>query len=134
MEILRVKPLTPFEARQKTPLALAFLGDSLWDLLTRRCLLETECKAGALHKQAVARVNAKAQAEALVLIKPHLTPEEGDIVRRGENAQAKHQAPKNQNAMDYHSATGLEALFGYLYLTAQYERMATLFDIACPIS
>ena len=63
-------------------------------------------------------------------IEPHLTEEERDVLRRGQNAHAKHAVPKNQSPEDYSRATGLEALMGYLYLSGQMERIGELFDIA----
>lgn len=122
--------MTETEARLKTPLALAYIGDTVWDLLVRRSLLTGGWKAGMLHKQAVKLVNAAAQAEAMRAIRPHLTEAEEDIVRRGSNAHAKHAAPKNQDPADYSLATGLEALMGYLYLSGQMERIGEIFDIA----
>ena len=122
--------ISPFQAQQKNPLALAFLGDTVWELLIRSELLTSTAKAGVLHKQAVALANAKAQATASQVIYPQLTQEEQDIFRRAENAQAKHSPPKNQSPVDYHRATGLEAIFGYLYLTGQNERLFTLFTLA----
>jgi len=122
--------MTETEARLKTPLALAYIGDTVWDLLVRRSLLTGDWKAGMLHKQAVKLVNAAAQAEAMRVIRPHLTEAEEDIVRRGSNAHAKHAAPKNQDPADYSLATGLEALMGYLYLSGQMERIGEIFDIA----
>lgn len=122
--------MTETEARLKTPLALAYIGDTVWDLLVRRSLLTGGWKAGMLHKQAVKLVNAAAQAEAMRVIRPHLTEAEEDIVRRGSNAHAKHAAPKNQDPADYSLATGLEALMGYLYLSGQMERIGEIFDIA----
>ena len=122
--------MTETEARLKTPLALAYIGDTVWDLLVRRSLLTGGWKAGMLHKQAVKQVNAAAQAEAMRVIRPHLTEAEEDIVRRGSNAHAKHAAPKNQDPADYSLATGLEALMGYLYLSGQMERIGEIFDIA----
>ena len=71
--------------------------------------------------------NAGAQAAALARIASLLTPEEEDIARRGRNAHARHPAPKNQNPADYQSATGLEALIGFLYLTGQEARALELF-------
>jgi len=61
------QPLTIQQARLKNPLSLAFVGDTIWDLLTRQQLLETQLKAGALHKQAIQRVNAGAQAGSAVV-------------------------------------------------------------------
>lgn len=124
--------LTTTEARMKNPLALAYVGDTIWDLLVRRRLLTTNAQAGTLHKRAVAMVNAGAQAEAFTRIEPHLTEAESDVARRGGNAHAHHAAPKNQDPVAYSKATGLEALFGYLYLSGQEERIAQLFALAMP--
>ena len=89
-------------------------------------------------KAAIACVNAGAQARAMERILPLLTEEEADVARRGKNAHPHHAAPKNQDVIDYHQATGLEALVGYLYLTGQEERLLTLFQASqegseCPV-
>lgn len=126
-------PMTEKEAKLKTPLALAYLGDTVWDLLIRRRLLNGQMKAGALHRRAVQMVNAGAQAKAADALESCLTQEEQDIFRRGCNAHARHNTPKNQDPADYSRATGLEALMGYLYLTGQAERIQELFDIAAAI-
>ena len=128
--MLQKQTLTPFQAQQKTPLSLAFVGDTVWELLVREKLSLSTAKAGALHKQAVLLVNAKAQSKFSRILLPFLLEDEQAIVNRGENAQSKHNPPKNQNPVDYHRATGLEALFGYLHLTGQKERILQLFDIA----
>lgn len=124
------KPLSQQEARLKNPLSLAFVGDTVWDLLTRQQLLMTQFKAGALHKQAIQRVNAGAQAQCAARIEDHLTEEEMDIFRRGQNAHARHSTPKNQDPYAYSRATALEALFGYLYLTDQQDRILELYNLA----
>ena len=126
-------PLTPKEAQLKNPLALAFIGDTVWDLLVRGRLLRSAARVNALHRQAIALVNAGAQAQAYARLEPHFLPEERDIARRGANAHARHSAPKNQDPVAYSRATGLEALFGYLYLTGQEERILQLFDIGVEI-
>ena len=125
--------LSDKEARFKNPLSLAFMGDTVWDLLTREHLLLSQAHVNALHKQAIRQVNAGAQAEAAARIEPHLTEDEADVFRRGQNAHARHNAPKNQDPYAYSRATGLEALFGYLYLTGQDERIRELFDIGVPM-
>lgn len=127
MSIL-AKPLSPQEARMKNPLSLAFVGDTVWDLLIRQHLLMSQAHVNALHKQAIAQVNAGAQALAAAALEPLLTPEEADVFRRGQNAHARHNAPKNQDPVAYSRATALEALLGYLYLTGQEERILVLFD------
>lgn len=130
---LLTSPLSPRAASLKNPLALAFMGDTVWDLLVRSRLLQSTARVNALHKSAIQQVNAQAQAQALQRILPLLTEEEEAILRRGQNAQSKHAAPKNQSPVDYAMATGLEALFGYLYLVGDAGRLVELFDIAVPI-
>ena len=126
---LLAKPLSTQEARFKNPLSLAFVGDTVWDLLTRQQLLSSQAHVNALHKQAVKHVNAGAQAEAAARIEPLLTEAEADVMRRGQNAHAKHHVPKNQDPYAYSRATGLEALMGYLYLTGQEERILQLYQL-----
>lgn len=105
-------------------LELAYLGDTLWDLFVREELVRTGGRMKELHRAAVARVRASAQSRALARIEDCLTEEEAAVVRRARNA---HQMPpKNADPADYCRATALEALFGYLYLTGQLERMKTL--------
>ena len=127
------KPFSLQEAKLKNPLALAYLGDTVWDLLIRQRLLAGGLPAGALHRRAILLANTGAQAEAAARIEPLLSQEEADILRRGQNAHAHHRAPKNQDPVNYSRATGLEALMGYLYLTGQTGRIAELFDIGAPI-
>ena len=105
-------------------LELAYLGDTLWDLFVREELVKTGGRMKELHRAAVARVRASAQSRALARIEEDLTEDEAAVVRRARNA---HQTPpKNADPADYCRATALEALFGYLYLTGQLERMKTL--------
>lgn len=111
-----------------SPLALAFLGDAVYGLLVREQLLLTANRpAGKLHTLSVQAVNARAQAEAVHKILPMLNEEELSVYKRGRNAHPGH-TPKNQSEGDYHSATGLEALFGWLYLHGAEERLRALFD------
>ncbi len=123
------KALSEKEARLKNPLSLAFVGDTVWDMLIRQELLLSQAHVNALHKQAVGLVNAAAQAQAAALIETHLTGEEAEVFRRGQNAHARHNAPKNQDPYAYSRATALEALVGYLYLTGQEERLLELYAL-----
>jgi len=123
-------PMSEREAALKNPLALAFIGDTVWDLLVRRRLLSTDARVNTLHRQATAMVNAGAQAAAFKRLEPLLSEPESDIVRRGANAHSGHVAPRNQNPVDYHRATGLEALIGWLYLSGQDARISELFEVA----
>lgn len=122
--------MTAREARLKTPLALAYVGDTVWDLLVRRSLLRSGEKAGALHRRAVQLVNAAAQARASREIEPYLTEEERTCCAGAKTPTPSTAVPKNQSPEDYSRATGLEALMGYLYLSGQMERIGELFDIA----
>ena len=116
-------------ARMLNPLQLAYIGDGVWELLVRTRIIYKGRSARHVHKDAVACVNAGAQAEAFRRIEPLLTEAEADIARRGRNAHAHHAAPKNQDAADYRAATALEALIGYLYLTGQNDRILELYQI-----
>ncbi len=110
------------------PLSLAFLGDAVFGLLVREhLLLAAERPVGQLHTLSTKLVNAGAQAHAAKRLQPLLTEAERDVYRRGRNAHPGH-TPKNQSEGDYHSATGLEALFGWLYLRGEHDRLRTLFD------
>lgn len=119
-------PLTREEARLLSPLQLAYVGDSVHALLARTGLMEKNWKVRDMHRAANLAVSAVSQARELQAILPLLTPEEGDIVRRGRNAHPHHAGPKSATAGEYAGATGLEALLGYLYLTGQTDRLAEL--------
>ena len=111
-------------------LELAYLGDSLYDLYVREHLIARGGKVGALHREAISLVCAHAQSEALERVRDKLTEAELDVVRRARNA---HQSPpKNADIGEYHHATALEALIGWLYVTGQGERMNALLEMALP--
>lgn len=123
------KPLSTIDAKQYSPLALAFLGDSVYEIMVREyVLLSANMPASKLHSLKIKRVCAAYQAAAIDMIMPELTEEEIAIYKRGRNATGN-SVPKNGNAADYHKATGFESLFGYLYLTGEDQRLQTLFDI-----
>ena len=130
---LTAQRMSKREAELKNPLALAFVGDTVWDLLVRQRLLDSWSRVNALHKLATSAVNASAQSMALERIEPLLNETENDVVRRGFNAHCNHTTPKNQNPFDYRRATGLEALTGWLYLSGQHTRLVELFDMALPV-
>ncbi|MGN0592446.1 MAG: Mini-ribonuclease 3 [Ruminococcus sp.] len=124
-------PLTDAEARQYSPLALAFLGDSVYDTMMRDYILRSANRSAAqLHTLKIQRVCAAYQAAAADRILPELSEEEETVYKRGRNATGN-TVPKHAHAADYHKATGLEALFGFLYLTGAEERLQALFDIIC---
>ena len=115
--------------KQLSPQTLAFVGDTVYDLLVRGYLASTAQRpVGELNRQKVKLVSCEAQAEAVKKLTPSLTEEEIDIYRRGRNAFTKN-TPKNSSVADYHSATGLEALFGFLYLKGDIDRINNLFTI-----
>lgn len=103
-------------------LELALVGDSVYDLYVRSHLVRKGGRVKDIHKNAVKHVNAHAQAMALDRIEEELTEEEAGVVRRARNA--KQTPTKNADAGDYHKATALESLLGYLYLTGQTERLS----------
>ncbi len=110
-------------------LGLAHMGDGVYELLCRAYL----CAHGdqtvkTLHKDAVALVKAPTQAKFADKLKPYLTEEEFAYYRRGKNAHT-HAAPKSATPQEYAKATGLEALFGALYLLGRTERLTELFHI-----
>ena len=110
-------------------LGLAHLGDGVYELLCRSYLCRNgDKKAGRLHQDTVKLVRAAAQARFAEAILSHLTEEEQDFYRRGKNAHT-HAAPKGATPQEYARATGLEALFGALYLMGQTQRLSELFAI-----
>lgn len=114
---------------EMSPLALAFVGDGVYDLFVREYMIaKGNCPVKKLHSRTVKLVNCRAQAQFLAMLQPHLSEAEADICRRGRNAHVGH-VPKNADIADYHNATALESLFGYLYLDGQMERLRLLFDL-----
>lgn len=112
-----------------SPLTLAFVGDGVYDLLVREYLVRKANRpVGELNKIKVSLVNCKSQAEFARQIMPSLTEKELSVYKRGRNAAPKC-TPKNGSAADYHSATGLEALFGYLHLNGEKDRIDELFNL-----
>lgn len=114
------------------PLQLAYIGDSVYDLMVRGQLLLSGKRLHHMHLEATARVKATSQARSLEMLLPHLNEEETDMVRKGRNAHARHQAPKSASQSDYCLATGLEAMLGYLYVKGREERLMELFMIIDP--
>ncbi len=115
------------EIKQKSPVELAFIGDAVYELLVREYIsLRHDVPAGKLHAMCVQFVRAEAQQHALETLQSELTEEETDLVRRGRNAN-KVMTPKHSDPAAYRAATGLETLFGYLYLTGKEDRIRTLF-------
>lgn len=118
------------DAKQLSPLSLAFIGDTVFDLFVREMLLcDANRPVKKLHNCAAKLVNAKTQAKIAEAITDQLTEQELDVFKRGRNAHTNHIA-KNASNRDYHYATGLEAVFGFVYLNGDTERLRELFTLA----
>ncbi len=115
--------------KQLSPLNLAFIGDCIYEIMVRETLVaKANRPVNDLHRESVKFVSAKAQTEAYGKIKDSLSDEELAVFKRGRNAKTGHN-PKSATQGEYHIATGVEALFGYLYLSEQTERIRELFEI-----
>lgn len=133
VEILNLNPIKKEDANFYNVLALAYLGDGVLEILVRGHLVSNgNSSANGLHKKALEFVCAKAQSAAVEKLIPILTNEEESIYKRGRNAKGS--VPKNAVVNEYKRATGLEALFGYLYLIGENERIITLFNKAYEIT
>ena len=129
MENLFQMNFTPAQVNELSSLGLAHIGDGAYELLCRAYL----CAKGdrtvlTLHRDTVNMVKAPTQARFSDAIKPYLTKEESGWFRRGKNAHT-HGAPKSATPQEYAKATGLEALFGALYLLGRTDRLNELFEI-----
>ena len=118
-----------FDIKTATTDQLAFVGDAVYSLLVRErlCVLG-KCRSGDLHTSSAKLVKAKGQAEAFCKIEEHLSEQEVSYYKKGRNAHNNH-TPKNATEGDYHCATGLETLFGFLYLSGKNKRIYELFEI-----
>lgn len=113
---------------QISMLGLAHVGDAVYELLVRTLLCEQgHSSVTELHRLTVSLVNAPAQAKAAEKIVPELTDDELSVYRRGRNTKVN-SVPHNADISEYHAATGLEALFGWLYLQGRQERINELFS------
>lgn len=111
-----------------SPSVLAFVGDAVYGLYVRRHLAEINRPSGELHRLSVKLVNASAQARAFTLIENKLDEKEISIFKRGRNFHTS-SSPKSSTKGEYHTATGLESLFGFLYLSNNISRADYLFEI-----
>lgn len=125
-EIHHFFPTEEYDIRSVSPLKLAYLGDAVFEIIIRTLIIEeTNGKVKDLHKRSSELVNAASQAKLILSLQKELTEEEDAVFRHGRNAKASSVA-KNANIRDYRNATGLESLFGYLYLTGQLCRAVEL--------
>lgn len=114
------------DIRTYSPLALAYIGDAVYDLVIRTVVVERgNTSANKLHHKTVTYVNARIQARMIEALMDELTEEEQTVYKRGRNAKS-YTTAKNATVIEYRKATGFEALCGYLYLTGKQERMLTL--------
>lgn len=120
--------LTPQEIKLMSPLGLAYIGDCIYELMTReRIVSRGNMPVAKLHRKTVSIVCAAAQSAAVDTILSELSEEELAVYKRGRNANGSH-VPKNADPAQYRRATGLEALFGYLYLNEYYDRVQALYE------
>lgn len=119
----------PVDLRELSPLSLAFVGDSVLELLVRRRLVSTtRLHPGKLNAAKVRYVSARAQFREEKLLEPFLTEDELAAFKRGRNAN-KATVAKHASAEEYRASTGFECLLGWLYLSGQTDRILQLFDI-----
>jgi len=113
-----------------SPLALAYVGDAVFELYIRTKLAAYPAKVHDLHRSAVKYVQAARQAEIIHAWEPDLTDEEREVVRRGRNAKSG--VPRSSGVAEYRYSTGMEALLGFLYLSGRQERLLHLLSRVTP--
>ena len=116
------------DAKLLNPSVLSFVGDAVYGLLVREKLANVSRPSGQLHSLSVRLVNAVSQAKAYEIIADRLTVDELSAFKRGRNFHTGN-TPKNATKGEYHTATGLESLFGYLHLSGSDERAKELFEL-----
>lgn len=113
-------------ARLLPPLALAYIGDAVYEVAVRQhVMVRPNLRPHHLHGESTKYVSAKAQAQLLALVEPLLTEAEKDVVRQGRNAKSG-TVPKNASVQDYRQATAFESLVGFLYYTGEHARLRLL--------
>lgn len=116
------------DIHEMSPLALAFVGDAVLELLVRARLVgTTRLQPNQLHTSATRYVSARAQSRELEILEPLLTEAEASVLRRGKNA-SKASVAKHATVQEYRASTGLECLLGWLYLQGRLDRVQQLFD------
>lgn len=121
--------MTEEEAYRMPPLALAYVGDAVWELEVRIMLVDSgERRPQQLHRLAVQKVRANAQADRLHRIAGALSERELAVVRRGRNAKSR-SVPKSATVADYRASTGVEALLGYLRLSGLTDRLREIVQL-----
>lgn len=131
--ILKDNNLSNADINQYSPLVLAYIGDSVYEVFIRTLLVSKgNAPVYKLHKQSVAFVKAKAQSDIIHSIMENLTEEEQEIVRRGRNAKSG-TIPKNADVTEYKYATGFETLLGYLYLRKDFDRLTEILKMSVSV-
>lgn len=129
-EIHRFFPAEKKDIRCISPLKLAYLGDAVFEIIIRTLTIDRmNGPVKKLHKETSSIVNAGSQASLMRAMLPYLTEEENAAYRHGRNARASSVA-KHADIHDYRNATGLEALFGYLYLSGETSRAIELLKLS----
>lgn len=109
-----------------SPLVLAYMGDAVYELMIRTKIVNGgNAQVNKLHKRSAALVKAETQAKIIRALEPHLTEEEMAVFKRGRNAKSMTMA-KHATMTDYRTATGFEALVGWLFLAERFERLTEL--------
>lgn len=119
------------KASQYSPLVLAYIGDSVYEVYVRTRVIEehSDMPAYKLHRLTVQYVKAHAQSDSMIEIEKILNEKEISVYKRGRNAKSA-TVPKNADLTDYRRATGFEALIGYLYLEQETDRLNEIMALA----
>lgn len=126
-EVLEIEDVNPVNY---SPLSLAYIGDSIFDVMVRTIeVSKVNKQVNKYHRDVSKIVCAPAQSQMILAIQDELTEEEMDIYKRGRNAKSYTKA-KNASTRDYRNATGFEALLGYLYLKEDYKRLTDVVKMA----
>lgn len=126
-DLLMHAPKTLEEIKMYSPVTLAYIGDAVYELLVRDLLLsEKNLPSHILSKKSKSFVSANAQSCIYDSIIDFLNETEQEFFKKGRNTKIT-TVPKNMTVADYKKATGLEAIFGYLYLNGQNERIKEIF-------
>ena len=126
--IAKALKLETVDPRTYSPLVLAYIGNAVYELLIRtKVINHGSMQVNKMHKKSASLVKAETQANIIKAIQDDLTEEELAVFRRGRNAQV-HSIPSHASRAQYSTATALEALFGWLYLSGQRQRASDLFE------
>lgn len=120
--------LTEEDIKMMGPLQLAYVGDACYELMVRTYLLNKNLSVNNLHRETIKYVKAAAQASIVHNLEDVLTEKEKAVIKKGRNTKTNSN-PKNADLIDYKYSTGFEAMFGYLYLTNQDERLREIFNL-----